>query len=86
MKILSVFCIALLKAYRWFLAPLFMSFGVQCRFTPSCSQYAIEAIQVHGPLKGSALSGARVLRCHPFCKGGHDPVPASSKSFGVTHG
>ena len=46
-----------------------------CRFTPSCSQYAIEAINIHGALKGTALAILRILRCNPFCKGGYDPVP-----------
>jgi putative membrane protein insertion efficiency factor len=46
-----------------------------CRFTPSCSAYAIEAIRVHGSLKGSLLAIWRILRCNPFCKGGYDPVP-----------
>lgn len=46
-----------------------------CRFTPSCSAYAIEAITVHGACKGLFLSIKRILRCNPLCKGGYDPVP-----------
>ena len=46
-----------------------------CRFRPTCSQYAIEAIRIHGPFKGFYLAVFRVLRCNPFCKGGYDPVP-----------
>lgn len=46
-----------------------------CRFVPSCSAYAIEAIRVHGSIKGSALAFRRILRCNPLCKGGYDPVP-----------
>lgn len=46
-----------------------------CRFVPTCSQYALEALEVHGFLKGSLLSLGRILRCNPFCKGGYDPVP-----------
>jgi putative membrane protein insertion efficiency factor len=46
-----------------------------CRFSPTCSQYAIDAIQTHGALRGTPLTLWRILRCHPFCKGGHDPVP-----------
>ena len=46
-----------------------------CRFTPTCSAYAIEAIRVHGAFKGSALAVWRILRCNPLCKGGYDPVP-----------
>ena len=46
-----------------------------CRFTPSCSRYAVEAIQVHGVLRGSWMAAMRIGRCHPFQPGGHDPVP-----------
>ena len=51
-----------------------------CRFTPSCSQYAIEAITVHGVFKGCALALWRILRCNPLCKGGYDPVPQKKKA------
>jgi len=46
-----------------------------CRFVPTCSHYAVEAIETHGVLSGSRLSLFRILRCHPFCRGGIDPVP-----------
>ncbi len=46
-----------------------------CRFTPTCSAYAIEALETHGAFKGGLLTIWRVLRCNPFCKGGYDPVP-----------
>ena len=49
--------------------------GGHCRFTPTCSWYALEAIERHGVLKGWWLALCRVCRCHPFCPGGHDPVP-----------
>lgn len=49
--------------------------GKNCRFTPTCSAYAIEALQKHGLLKGSCLAVWRILRCNPYCKGGYDPVP-----------
>ncbi|MBQ6825396.1 MAG: membrane protein insertion efficiency factor YidD [Clostridia bacterium] len=46
-----------------------------CRFTPTCSQYAIDAIRIHGVFKGLGLAFWRILRCNPFCRGGYDPVP-----------
>ena len=49
--------------------------GPRCRYTPTCSQYAIEAIETHGAFKGSFLAIWRILRCNPFSKGGYDPVP-----------
>jgi len=49
-----------------------------CRFTPTCSEYAYDAIKEHGMVYGSILSAWRILRCNPFCRGGHDPVPGSS--------
>ncbi|MBA2691111.1 MAG: membrane protein insertion efficiency factor YidD [Rubrobacter sp.] len=64
--------IAMIRLYRRFLSPLLPP---SCRFTPSCSRYAVEAIQKHGALRGSLLGMWRILRCNPFCKGGHDPVP-----------
>jgi putative membrane protein insertion efficiency factor len=64
--------IALVRLYQLSLASLV---GGRCRFTPSCSAYAIEALGSHGALRGGALSVGRVLRCSPLCRGGHDPVP-----------
>lgn len=75
MRTLRDFCIGCVKVYRLTLAPLFMSFGVQCRFNPTCSEYTIQAIKTHGALLGCFLGLGRILRCHPFCRGGHDPVP-----------
>jgi len=62
----------LLKAYRYAISPML---GSNCRFVPSCSAYAVEAIERHGALRGSWLAARRVARCHPWCDGGHDPVP-----------
>ncbi len=62
----------LIDAYRVTLSPLV---GGYCRFVPSCSVYAEEAIRRHGAWRGTRLAAARLLRCHPFCPGGYDPVP-----------
>ena len=60
------------RAYQVVLSPLFTGC---CRFEPSCSNFAIEALQVHGALKGLLLTAGRLLRCRPFGKSGYDPVP-----------
>lgn len=65
--------IFLIRTYQLTISPRF-SHG-SCRYTPTCSQYAIEAIEIHGVLKGSMLAFCRILRCNPFSKGGWDPVP-----------
>ncbi len=64
--------VVLLTGYRQFVSPLL---GPKCRFYPSCSAYALEAVQVHGALRGSWLAARRLSRCHPFHPGGLDPVP-----------
>ena len=61
-----------IRAYQAVLSPML---GNNCRFAPSCSKYAVEALQTHGVLKGTVLAVWRVLRCHPFSEGGYDPVP-----------
>lgn len=60
------------RAYRRWISPVL---GRNCRFTPSCSEYALGALQTHGACKGSLLAAWRILRCNPFCKAGYDPVP-----------
>jgi uncharacterized protein len=64
--------IVLVRFYQLALSPFF---GQQCRFTPTCSHYAIEALQKHGVAKGMWLAVKRILRCHPWQAGGHDQVP-----------
>jgi len=61
----------LLRAYKWGISPLFMP---SCRYVPTCSEYAAEAIERYGVMRGSCMSLRRVLRCHPLVKGGLDPV------------
>lgn len=68
--------LALVYAYRYTLAPLM---GGHCRFHPTCSAYALEALETHGPLRGSYLTVRRLLRCHPFGGKGFDPVPPRGK-------
>jgi putative membrane protein insertion efficiency factor len=60
------------RAYQVVLGPLL---PVACRYTPSCSHYAIDALTKHGPWRGGWLAVRRILRCHPFRRGGYDPVP-----------
>jgi uncharacterized protein len=66
--------VGLLTVYRRYISPLL---GPRCRFYPSCSAYALEAVQLHGALRGSWLAVRRLSRCHPFHAGGLDPVPGS---------
>ncbi len=67
-------------AYQWTLRPFI---GAHCRFHPSCSHYALEALEIHGAGRGTWLAGRRVLRCNPWHPGGYDPVPPASSGPGV---
>jgi hypothetical protein len=60
------------RTYQWTLRPFL---GSHCRFHPSCSEFALEALSVHGALRGSAMAAGRILRCNPWHPGGYDPVP-----------
>ena len=71
-RIFSSILIIPIKIYQIIISPLL---GPSCRFTPTCSQYAVEAIQKYGPFKGSWLSFKRILKCHPWGGSGYDPVP-----------
>lgn len=74
--------VALILLYRVTLSPLI---GGQCRYEPTCSRYGLEAYRLHGPIKGTRLTLARILRCHPFVKGGYDPVPIPDKDPHTDH-
>lgn len=63
----------LVRGYQLLLSPML---GGSCRFEPTCSTYSLQALQHHGALAGSYLTLRRIARCHPWCDGGHDPVPA----------
>ena len=67
-KLLLIF----IKFYQYFISPFT---GNNCRYYPTCSAYAVEAVEKYGSLKGSILTAKRILRCHPFHAGGFDPVP-----------
>jgi uncharacterized protein len=66
--------IGLLKLYRFVISPLY---GNVCRYYPSCSAYALRAVEFHGAARGSWLAMRRLLRCHPWAAGGYDPVPGT---------
>ncbi len=68
---IAALLIQIIKGYKIFISPLL---GINCRYYPSCSDYAIEAIKKYGALRGSIKAIYRILRCNPFSKGGYDPV------------
>ena len=79
------FLLALLAFYKRWLSPAVHAISpTGCKFEPTCSEYAATAIAIHGPLRGSALAAARLLRCHPFSPGGFDPVPLAPARHGVS--
>lgn len=75
-------CVALIQFYRYGISPLL---GPRCRFYPSCSQYALDALRLHGPAAGTFLAIKRVLRCHPWNVGGYDPAPARDDPHALCH-
>ena len=70
-----------LRAYKFCISPYFRG---SCRFLPSCADYAAEAVERHGVLRGGWLAARRLARCHPLCAAGHDPVPAAGLKAGAT--
>jgi uncharacterized protein len=72
MKVVQRLLIVAVKGYRLFLSPWL---GSSCRFEPTCSVYSLQALEQHGAAAGSYLTVRRLVRCHPWCVGGHDPVP-----------
>ncbi len=69
--------VGLIRGYQLFISPYFPA---SCRYYPSCSQYAVDALKIHGALKGSGLAVWRLLRCHPWSSGGEDAVPGLNKT------
>ena len=88
MSLLSEILILAIRVYRLFISPaqLFL-FGPSggCRYQPSCSEFAVEAIQTHGAWRGSVLTAGRICRCHPWGGCGHDPVPKPAAERSPAH-
>ena len=67
-------CLLMIKLYKIIFSPIFHFFGSECKYYPTCSEYAMQAIEKYGVFKGSFLSLKRIFRCNPFSKGGYDPL------------
>jgi uncharacterized protein len=76
------FLILLVRGYQFFISPYFPP---SCRYHPTCSNYALEAIRIHGAIKGIGLAAWRILRCNPWSAGGEDPVPGSGSAHHCNH-
>ena len=75
MSIPATIGVGAVRLYQYTLRPVL---GCNCRFYPSCSDYAMEALRTHGAARGAFIAGRRILRCNPWCEGGFDPVPPAS--------
>ena len=80
MNLVQAILLLSLRVYRSVISPVFVAIfapmGLGCRFTPTCSEYALDAVRTHGATRGTALAVGRLCRCHPWGGCGHDPVPA----------
>ncbi len=74
--------ICAVRVYQWTVRPFI---GSHCRFWPSCSEYAVEALRVHGAARGSVMAAKRILRCNPWHEGGVDPVPTAGIDLNMRH-
>jgi putative membrane protein insertion efficiency factor len=81
-EIPKIVLLSLLRAYKWTVSPLFLP---ACRYVPTCSEYAMEAVERHGAVRGGAMAVWRVLRCHPLAKGGLDLVAQPKSSSLPVH-
>lgn len=81
-QMVKIFVLSLLRGYKWAISPLFLP---ACRYVPTCSEYAMEAVDRYGVLRGGGMAVGRVLRCHPFVKGGYDPV-VKLDDYGMAQG
>ena len=67
-------CVYIIKVYKKIFSPIFNLLGSECKYYPTCSEYAIQAIEKYGTIKGSIFALKRIIRCNPFSKGGYDPL------------
>jgi len=80
LRVPALALMSLVRGYRYFLSPWL---GSSCRFEPTCSAYSLQALERHGAVLGSYLTAHRLLRCAPWCAGGHDPVPHELRASGL---